>query len=803
MKFGSPNRQNIFGLPNNSPNKRTGKTKVKKRLLTAVILTVCAAAFLIGTSVSPLKSAAAQTNPPKTNDDADGKFALLVGIDKYQNIRPLHGTVADVKLMSALLESDKFGFSPKNVLLLTDEQGTAENIVKSFRSQLIDKARDYKKRTGKEAAIFFQFSGHGSQARVPEGVVKPDEPDGYDETIVPVNSRDADNKYFDIIDDDISVLIGDLSRYTSNAVYVFDSCHSGTADRGTGVAREVDADNRKQPLTQLPKSSSRDAGEIAPANSPATDAPAAADDKYDLVPANSKYVMISGSRSQEKSYEKVLDDGTSHGALTYYLERALRNVNSQTSYRELMRRVSAEVSQDNPVQNPQVSGNVNAAIFGGEMKDAEIAIHVISSDEATVTIDAGKMMGIQEGSLVAFYGKDQARLSGDAGKIGEGEVTLVKMKTAVVSFSPPTGKTVSQSDKETAKAVLLSPMFGDKPLPVILETSFGDKDKVSVGIIDSLSKKLSPGSASADVQTAEMPPTLFSVSKQAANAKMPSPEGAISVRQGKFREVFCGGLAKSATAEDCQAALPAASFAADGKTALPLPADGEQIFYLTPTASGMPIFDFYVKLTDANAAQKINDALTKYARQRNLLSLENRGSSLESQIKVEMIEISGTAGANGFRPTGEKAVDLKSGESAYHYRSGTYYKLRITNNSQSKLYITALNISTDGAINALYPRQAQEKINPGVSVETSIYVTSKPYGIEQFKVIATIGESDYREYAQGKAQKDGERGGKSPLTRLMQRAADGGVAHRSGEVAVDPDTDQWAVINPFSLVIER
>ncbi|MBV9240612.1 MAG: caspase family protein, partial [Acidobacteria bacterium] len=168
----------------------------------------------------------------RADNASDGKFALLIGIDDYKYAGKLHGAVADVTHFRDLLTSEKFNFAPENIKTIVDPEGesashaTTENIVAGF-AWLAKKAKDYKAANpGKDATIFFEYSGHGSQVPVPEGVVKPDEKDGYDETIVPVDSRDPEKKHFDIIDDDIGNFISAVSASTRNAVYVFDSCHS-------------------------------------------------------------------------------------------------------------------------------------------------------------------------------------------------------------------------------------------------------------------------------------------------------------------------------------------------------------------------------------------------------------------------------------------------------------------------------------------------------------------------------------------------------------------------------------------------
>ena len=378
-------------------------------------------------------------------DPSAGKFSLLIGIDKYRSadVNPLHGAVADALAYRSLLESPKFGFRQQNINLIKDEDATGQGIVNAFEA-LITQVTKYKLATGKQAVVFFSFSGHGSQVPTPSGVKKPDETDGLDETIVPYDSRTHDSKgdHYDIIDDDIGAFIAAVSAQTDNAVFVFDSCHSGSINRGVGTSREAPRDVRPQPVTQLPRS--------FPSNklphSPFSDE------------NSGDYVIITGSLPEEKSQETDLPDHSTRGLMSYFLEMEMRNVTSDTTYADLMARVAAEVSpKAGGTQHPQVAGSAANRILDGTIKDGPPTISVVDADVATVTITAGQMDGLGAGSLVALYGANQVDPHGADGKIGEGHVTKTFLNRAIVAFTPTTGMTVTRDAKLSARAVLLSP----------------------------------------------------------------------------------------------------------------------------------------------------------------------------------------------------------------------------------------------------------------------------------------------------------------------------------------------------------
>ena len=211
--------------------------------------------------------------------NAPTKLALLVGVNTYLNrssLSQLQGAVNDVSRMEKLLTT-KYEFPEENVLTLVNEAATHEGIVQAFRDHLIANARQ-------GDIVVFHFSGHGSQMRDHEDD-EDIEPDGRDETIVPADSR-RDGVY-DITDDELNALVRELADKDPHITLIFDSCHSGTASRGGGLARQAEVDDRDPP---------------APASSTTrTRAAAATEDVPTLREAGADYVMLSAARSSQQA----------------------------------------------------------------------------------------------------------------------------------------------------------------------------------------------------------------------------------------------------------------------------------------------------------------------------------------------------------------------------------------------------------------------------------------------------------------------------------------------------------------------
>ncbi|NES23192.1 MAG: DUF4384 domain-containing protein [Symploca sp. SIO3E6] len=160
------------------------------------------------------------------------KLALLVGINGYKSpIPPLRGCLTDVDLQRELLVN-RFGFNPKDILLVTDEaeiKPSRQNILDAFENHLIKQAKP-------GDVVVFHFSGHGSR------VIDPDPlpgSNGLNGTMVPPDrkSEDGSGKVRDIMGRSLFLLMHALP--TENVTVVLDSCHSGGGTRGNVMFRAL------------------------------------------------------------------------------------------------------------------------------------------------------------------------------------------------------------------------------------------------------------------------------------------------------------------------------------------------------------------------------------------------------------------------------------------------------------------------------------------------------------------------------------------------------------------------------------
>lgn len=160
------------------------------------------------------------------------KLALLVGINKYSDA-PLEGCITDVELNRQLL-IHRFGFNPKDIYTLTDEQATRKGILEAFEEHLIKQAKPG------DVAVF-HYSGHGSRVLDPDPIIVGTSRDEnkLNGTFVPIDSQlpsgylEQGGVVKDIMGHTLYLLMSSLK--TENFTAVLDSCYSGAATRNFRV----------------------------------------------------------------------------------------------------------------------------------------------------------------------------------------------------------------------------------------------------------------------------------------------------------------------------------------------------------------------------------------------------------------------------------------------------------------------------------------------------------------------------------------------------------------------------------------
>jgi hypothetical protein len=153
--------------------------------------------------------------------------ALLVGIATYKN--PQVNLGSKEKDLDRILDilTRHWDFRRDEISVLQDARATKRNILRTFRSWLIDSTRPGDR-------VVFYYSGHGSQVPDRNG----DEKDGQDETLSPhdtgVESKQLTNQ---VTDDEVHGLLAQLEG--RSVTLIIDSCHSGTISRAFASQAEA------------------------------------------------------------------------------------------------------------------------------------------------------------------------------------------------------------------------------------------------------------------------------------------------------------------------------------------------------------------------------------------------------------------------------------------------------------------------------------------------------------------------------------------------------------------------------------
>ena len=150
-----------------------------------------------------------------TSDVYDDSWALIVGINDYENVRGLNYAVEDALAMKNML-INVYGFTRKNVRVLTNGEATGSNIKKELHSLV--------KSVGENDRVVFYFAGHGETETL--GL------EGGDMGFLIPADGDAEDLYLTAIPMDELKRISDWSK-AKHMLFLVDACYGGLAAMNT------------------------------------------------------------------------------------------------------------------------------------------------------------------------------------------------------------------------------------------------------------------------------------------------------------------------------------------------------------------------------------------------------------------------------------------------------------------------------------------------------------------------------------------------------------------------------------------
>jgi hypothetical protein len=388
---------------------------------------------------------------------SERRLALLIAIDEYPYCPPelqLQGCVNDLLVWQDLLTSPSagFDFAASGITRVENAQATRDGILAAF-DELAEKA-------GPDDVVFVQYSGHGSQ--VPEAI-PGSAGNQLSETIVPSDARNpADNgPRKDITDDEIHQKLLALVAKTPRVTLVFDSCHSGSVTRDLFASR----------VRQIPPDLR--ASDPAPAPAPAPASPSA----WGI--GGGSYTALSACRNEESAHE--YDPDVKHGALTWFLTRALSNARPGATYRDVFEQASAGVAGVYTSQHPQIEGQVDRVIFGLSEFTPMRFLPVVGRNGNVATIGGGAAQTVDVGSRWDVYPAGTHEVTGEK-PLG----TLVVTATAATTATA-TVESEASADAVTvpSRAVRVPQKLGDTASSIALRIGIADDGSPLAGLVHS------------------------------------------------------------------------------------------------------------------------------------------------------------------------------------------------------------------------------------------------------------------------------------------------------------------------------
>lgn len=327
--------------------------------------------------------------------------ALIIGIDKYPNLRPeaqLAGCVRDARDVARLLET-RFGFQAR---LLLDGQATQEGIWGAL-NELADQTRE-------NDAVVVHYSGHGCQRPIP--VDNKTRASNLEETFVPHDSSHSDLPNLDIPSAEIRAWIEKLTKKTPYLTLILDCCHSGTIATRTGTGKPRIRVRGLPPDLRQPAGSGR--SRLRDTKGPASFI---------------RHVVIAACKDEESAHELPFEDGN-HGALTWNLIRELESLpeGACPTYLDVFEPVRSRVSSSPEFkQEPQLEGVRDRELFGLAELVPMSFLPVWERTADRVLLGGGATCGVTERSVWTIH-PPSARQGGEP--LGRVEVIEVRGMTA-------------------------------------------------------------------------------------------------------------------------------------------------------------------------------------------------------------------------------------------------------------------------------------------------------------------------------------------------------------------------------------
>ncbi len=637
-------------------------------------------------------------------EDPHKVFALLIGIDCYlPNLLPdgtfylnLLGCVRDILTVEDFL-LNRLGLPGERIFKLTasksetkepleprEQWPTYENIVAAFK-KITEIAQP-----GDQ--MYIHYSGHGGRATSIFPQLKGE--NRQDEVLVPTNIGDSAARY--LRDVELAYLLDQMVSKGLYVTVVLDSCHAGGATRsmkqavmsgaGEAVARGLgNIDTTPRP-TASAVASVEELGKTWGRLSPATRS-LKAGSGWLLEPQG--YVLLAACRASEFAYEFAFNGKETSGALTHWLLDSLKQLAPGITYKMLHDRILPKVHSQFPAQTPQLQGEGDRVVFGGNVSQSLYGVSVMQVDmeKQAVQLNAGEAQGIEPGAQFVIY------------LLGETDFTRAENRLALVEVTE-----VGETDAWTK----IIEQFRVEPIEQGCQAIFTDPGTIRLR---------------RSVRFLKQDGVPEAINQEEALRKV---ENALGQHETGFVRI---------AAEDDKADFQV--FVNEG---------GE---YLIRDSAGieLPNLGSPLVVNNASASERLYERLIHLAKYKNVYDLDNSDPLAPLAWKL-VVELAGKQ-ASYARGQAPHPQPFSEPGNTCILDVGEWTFLRIKNNYPKPLNITVLNLQPDWGIKQVYPSGAGlfEHFDPGQEILIPLQAAlPEGYrtGRDILKVFATTGACNFR-----------------------------------------------------------
>lgn len=400
------------------------------------------------------------------------KYALIIAIGDYPSYTGWStiSSVNDIPLIKGALESQ--GFAKENISVLVNKEATKKGIIEAFEF--------LKQKLKPGDIVVLHYSGHGQQIFDNNG----DEIDFKDEAIIPYGAFAEYNEEYQgqnhLRDDELAVIIASIrNTLGSNGqlLFMLDSCHSGSSTRG-GKTRGGKA-------TFAPPNWEEKKGEK----------PSGSDmmEKVTLSKNASPFVMISGASANELNYEYE-----GYGSLSYAFSKAMNELGSDFTYRQLFSKIASNMNVISPKQTPTIEGDLDYKLFKGEYvkQQTYFPVKKIARPDV-IKINSGKLQGLFKNTTVFILPSGTNTVTEDK-IIAKGKIVFAKYNEASIKLD----KELESTNEKDFWVFIDQPSFGDIELNVFMDESIKDEEvsnRINTFLIDNNIGKITDNNKNADV----------------------------------------------------------------------------------------------------------------------------------------------------------------------------------------------------------------------------------------------------------------------------------------------------------------